>query len=156
METNVITKIDFFDFMRCFFTDADKYSKLTQNAKKSHIFMFKRMMSMMYPIQMNAISGIDDIRLVDILHKSFCTGVYPKWMYTSTKDQGSTQKISLVHKKYGQDVIDAFLDRYKCEYKCILELEELNREWLETEIKLIDKDLNLEVKKTPVKKKAND
>lgn len=154
METNVITKIDFFDFMRCFFTDKVKYSKLTQNAKKPHIFMFKRMMAIMYPIQMNAISSIDDIRLVDVLHNTFCTGVYPKWMYTKTnKDDTSANKKSIV-KSFDPAVIETFLDKYKCEYKVIVELEEFNPDWLVSELKEIDKDINSEFIKANKEKKT--
>lgn len=144
METNVITKIDFFDFMRCFFTDKVKYAKLTQNAKRPHMFMFKRMMAIMYPVQMNAISALDDIRLVDVLHNVFCTGVYPKWMYTKTnKDESSQNKKSIV-KAFDPEVTQAFLDKYQCEYKVLLELEEFNPDWLATELKEIDKDINSE------------
>lgn len=152
METNIITKIDFFDFMRAFFTDKVKYAKLTQNAKKPHTFMFRRMMSIMYPIQMNAIASVDDVRLMDALHKVFCTGTYPKWMYTSGSTDKQT-KAKLVHTQYSREVVDSFMECRNVEYKSLLMLEEWDPQGLKKELDTIQDELNPEMKKYSKKKK---
>lgn len=152
METNVITKIDFFDFMRAFFTDKVKYAKLTRNAKKPHIFMFRRMMAIQYPVQMNAISGVDDVRIMDALHKVFCTGVYPKWMYTSGSVDKQTKK-KLIHTEYTREVLDTFMEKREVEYKSVLLLEEFDPKFLKAELDTIQAELNPEMKKQTKKKK---
>lgn len=142
METNIISKISFFDFMRCFFTDKAKYAKLTQSAKKPHVFMFKRMMAIMYPVQMNAISSVDDVRLIDALHKVFCKGTYPKWMYTSTSGEAKEAKSKLIHKTYSRDVLDAFMEQYKIDYKTVLDLESMSPEFLKNELNSFEEELH--------------
>ena len=86
-QTKTITDISLFDFMKCFFTDHKTYLALTNKAKSKHIFMFYRFMSIMYPVQMHAVNGIHDIRLIDQLHKSFCkpNARSPKWLYTKSE-----------------------------------------------------------------------
>lgn len=143
METNVITKIDFFDFMRAFFCDDAKYQKLTQNAKKPHFFMWRRMMAIQYPVQMNALSSLDDVRIMDVLHKNFLSSEYPKWLYTSSKNSDSNKKQSeSLLKRYSRDILDAFMELYSMEWKSVLDLEELSPDLLYKELDRIDEDIH--------------
>lgn len=152
METNVITKIDFFDFMRCFFNDDVKYSKLTQYAKKPHFFMWRRMMAIRYPTQMNALAGLDDVRIMDVLHKNFLCKEYPKWLYTSSgkneKDKNKTPLSSELLKKYSRDVIDTFMEHYSLEWKCLQDLLEFYPDKLYKELDKLDEDLHPKVSKS--------
>lgn len=153
METNVITKIDFFDFMRAFFCDDAKYQKLTQNAKKPHFFMWRRMMAIQYPVQMNALAGLDDVRIMDVLHKNFLTSEYPRWLYTSSKggSDKEAKKESLL-KKYTRDVIDLFMEHYSIEWKGVLDLEEMFPSLLYEELDRLDEDIHPQLTKGKLSK----
>lgn len=153
METNIITKIELFDFMRAFFTDATKYKKLTQSAKKPHLFMWRRMMSIQYPVQMHAIAMLDDIRIMDVLHKRFCGSVYPKWMYTSAGGDKQPKDKSVIQ-KYDRDVLDAFMVTYNVEYKSLQILNEWYPVLLDEELTKIQLDLYPEMAKQKKEKKA--
>ena len=148
METNVITKVDFFDFMRCFFNDDAKYQKLTQNAKKPHFFMWRRMMAIQYPIQMNALAGLDDVRIMDVLHKNFLCKEYPRWLYTSSKGGDKEKQKESLLKKYTRDILDVFMEHYSMEWKSVLQLEEMYPSLLYDELDKIDKDLHSTVEKS--------
>ena len=136
METNIITKISFFDFMRAFFCDDAKYQRLTQNAK------------IQYPVQMFVLSGLDDIRIMDVLHKNFLSSEYPKWLYTSSKgnDEKDVKKESLL-KKYSRDVLDLFMEHYGIEWKGVLDLEEMFPSILYDELDRLDEDIHPQVSK---------
>lgn len=154
METNIITKIEFFDFMRAFFTDDSKYQKLTQNAKKPHFFMWRRMMSIQYPIQMNALSMLDDVRIMDVLHKHFITKEYPKWLYASSKNGNDTKtkvKESLL-KKYTRDVLDLFMDHYSLEWQSVIDLEFFCPDLLYKELDNLDEELHPQFSKEKLSK----
>lgn len=148
METNIITKISFFDFMRAFFCDDAKYQRLTQNAKKPHFFMWRRMMAIQYPVQMFVLSGLDDIRIMDVLHKNFLSSEYPKWLYTSSKgnDEKDVKKESLL-KKYSRDVLDLFMEHYGIEWKGVLDMEEMFPSILYDELDKLDEDIHPQVSK---------
>lgn len=153
METNVITKVDFFDFMRCFFVDDAKYQKLTQNAKKPHFFMWRRMMAIQYPVQMAALSGLDDVRIMDVLHKNFLTREYPKWLYTSSKSgEGKTAQKESLLKKYSRDILDLFMQHYNIEWKGVLDLEEFFPALLYEELDKLDEDIHPSVMKSKLTK----
>lgn len=148
METNVITKVEFFEFLRAFFTDDAKYQKFTQNAKKPHFFMWRRMMAIQYPVQMAALARLDDVRIMDVLHKNFLTREYPRWLYTSSKgSEGKvTQKESLL-KKYSRDILDLFMQHYNIEWKGVLDLEEFFPALLYEELDKLDEDIHPSVTK---------
>ena len=148
METNVITKVEFFEFLRAFFTDDVKYQKFTQNAKKPHFFMWRRMMAIQYPIQMAALAGLDDVRIMDVLHKNFLTREYPKWLYASSKGgEGKTAQKESLLKKYSRDILDLFMQHYNIEWKGVLDLEEFFPSLLYEELDKLDEDIHPSVTK---------
>lgn len=153
METNIITKIELFDFMRCFFTDDKKYKKLTQAAKKPHFFMWRRMMAIQYPVQMHALSMLDDVRMMDVLHEKFCSPTYPKWMYTSAPSE-KKDKDKIIISKFDRKVLDTFMEHYNIEYPSVLIMQEWFPDLLEKEFQKIEDELYPELKKERLKKNA--
>lgn len=154
METNIITKIELFDLMRCFFCDPDKYNKLTQSAKKPHLFMWSRFMSIRYPVAMHNVGMVSDVRIMDELQKKFCVkgGQYPKWLYTSNQG-GKSETAKPIISKFDREILDMFMKLRNCEYKSLLIMQEMFPSLLESELNSIKESLEAEVSKTKMKKK---
>lgn len=122
---NIITKCTIFEFMRYFFCDPEKYAQLTNKVKQTHCFMFYRLMSIKYPIQMNAISNIHDSRIIDTLHDTFgnSNNQYPGWLYQKTIKQSNSEK--QLNDILSKDEINQIFEVFDIEYKSLLMLYEL-------------------------------
>ena len=145
-----ITDISFFDFMRCFFCDPKKYAQITKKAKEKQIFMFYRTMSIMYPVQMHAINGIHDIRLIDQLHKNFGKqgAPYPRWLYTkSEKEKTEKEKLD-----FSEDIIQKFISVYDLEPKSFDFLLSIDKQFVIDELTRIKTEMSNEYKKVKTDK----
>lgn len=149
---NLITKCTIFEFMRYFFCDPDKYALLTDKAKQAHCFMFYRLMSIKYPVQMNAISNVHDTRIIDVLHSTFGRKgqQYPGWLYQKQDKSEKVEKtlLDIITK----DDIDKIYEVYDLEYKSLLLLFHLDPDKINELIESVKPDDN-KVTKTKVKKK---
>lgn len=123
----IISKCSIFEFMRYFFCDPQTYSLLTIKCKQSHLFMFYRLMSIKYPVQMNAVSNFHDYRIVDVLHESFGArgNTYPRWLYQKQDKIEQTEKSVL--ETVSKELIEKIHEVYDIEYKSLLLLYEMDK-----------------------------
>lgn len=118
---DVISKIDLFPFMRAFFSNDGTYEKITKDAKKKHIFMLLRYLSIQYPVHINEINKNHSTEVIDSLHSSFKhEGKQPWWTYTKTmKFTGVNSNHQELSKKYDKYTINIFCKIHEIEYKSL-------------------------------------
>jgi hypothetical protein len=129
-QLNVINSIEFFDFMRAFFTDRKKYACLTDKAKSAHIFMWSRMMSIMYPVAMHACSKVHSTRVMDILHSKMCTNdpkKYPSWLFTKSSKNQSSEDEKAITEMFSAELINAYKQINHLEHKSFIMIISMDR-----------------------------
>lgn len=138
----LITKCTIFEFMRYFFCDPQKYAMMTTKCKKEHLFMFYRLMSIKYPVQMNAISNFHDTRIVDVLHSNFGSygAPYPKWLYQKQEKSEVLEKSLL--ETVPKELIDRIYEVYEIEYKSLLLLYSIDKDALMKMVEAVKPDDN--------------
>jgi hypothetical protein len=79
-----IAKVEFFEFLNIFFTDKNRYARLTDSAKTQHMWGLFRCLAIHYPQEMQLINNVRDVTVIDALHSAMCSKSAPNWIYTKT------------------------------------------------------------------------
>ena len=152
-QTNIVNRIDLFDFMRAFFCDSKKYNSLTRKAKAEHLFIWNRMMSIQFPVQFHTLSRVHSTHIADILHSRMCTNdprKYPKWLFTKSKNQSAEKAILSA---YPSETVSMYMQLNNIEYKSLLYQLTFDAEYVKTEMASITEQMSKDVKKTKPKTK---
>lgn len=112
----MITKIQLFDFVKCFLVDSKKYNEITYKCKKKHLFMTFRILATKYPKLMNGLNGCESVELLDSLHKRMHNDLIPcpNWIYSMYG--GEKNKESKLG-KISKEVKIEFCRRHETEFK---------------------------------------
>lgn len=114
LDTNIINKIEWFPFVRIFFSDSDEWSKLTDAVKMSYAFKLNRLIAIKRPEYMQLLNKAHSPATIDALHNAFKTkGRQPGWTYTKTRPNQTNEELS----KYPTFIINDFIRYHGLEQK---------------------------------------
>lgn len=106
----IISKIDLFEFINCFFTDSEKFSRITDTCKQSNIFMLNRFLAIHYPKEIQMLNTVHNVTVAEALHLAMKSNKVPYWIYTSAK-------------KISESIIDTYSTDVKLEFCKIHNIE---------------------------------
>jgi len=130
----LISKIDLFDFINCFFTDSKKFERITDSAKLSNAFMLNRFLSIYFPKEIQALNTFHDVSVINALHKAMCKGSVPRWIYTKSDKIKKTK-----FDEYSESLKLEFCQKHNIEYKNIKDFYTMFTTYFETSMKEIKK-----------------
>lgn len=118
----IVSKIDFFPFLRAFYSNDGVWETLTDSAKLEHCFRLYRTLSIQHPIYMQQNNKIHDVNCLDALHQAnkHHNGKQPWWTYTKVKWEKGEQIFS-----FGENIISEFCQRNGIERKSFLTVSEM-------------------------------
>lgn len=131
----IISKIDFFDFLKMFFLKNSKWDLLTNKVKESHAFLLFRFLSIQYPREIQKLNGIYNPAVIDGLRMGFTGEKVPYWVYTKSGKPS----------KSGFDGIDkksviSYCDFYQIDLKTLQTYQEFFPDSFQSEISKFIKD----------------
>lgn len=143
--TEIITKIEYFPFLKIFFADTEEWSRLNDAAKMTHAFKLNRLLAIKHPEYMQCLNKQLTPAIVDALHNSFKSkGRQPGWAYTKTNAKDIEDPL----KKYPAFIIDDFMKYHGLELKSFKFVLECHAEEVINELDAALKILNQTVKKS--------